>query len=96
MCLPVLTMPLVLVNTSSSAPVSDAGDNSSKRTCAGGSRLCSDRQLLSVSPAKNLLGAVNTYPLKKILITFNKNKRQLWINFEFFIIKRVILNLINK
>lgn len=64
MYLPVLTMPLVLVSTSSSV-LAPAGDSNSKITCAGGSRLCSDKQPLSVSPAKNLLGAVNTYPLKE-------------------------------
>lgn len=64
--LPVSTTPLVLASTSSSALVpEDDGDSSSKKTCAGGSRLCSDKQPLSVSPARNLFGAVNTYPLKK-------------------------------
>lgn len=60
--LPVLMTLLVLASTSSF--VVD-GDSNSKTTCAGGSRLCRDKQPLSVSPAKNLLGAVNTYPLRK-------------------------------
>lgn len=62
--LPVSTTLLVRANTSSSVPEDD-GDSSSRRTCAGGSRLCNDKQPLSVSPARNLFGAVNTYPLKK-------------------------------
>lgn len=56
---------LVLANTSSLMSAADDGESNSKTTNAGGSKLCSDKQPFSVSPAKNLLGAVNIYPLKE-------------------------------